>query len=494
MSVRKACALGLLLAVACVPQGVRPSGRPAAVLSTDSRVIISDFSDVAAVAASPWFVFGATAHGLLIYDRVARRFRPPVTALDGYPSVGRVRRAVADPSGNAVWLDLGTALGYVRYDVDGRMFTPGLPTFGQGDRPLTVEAALASAPLADAMRAAILTDRRLRTHDFTAAAATPDRPEIFFGTNGLGLVRVDKQTGEWEVLTYGLLAPGVGALTPTPDGIWAAANARPGRDVRRGLTWVARDLSATRVSEGAGAALGFTFLNARRLISAGDALWLATEQGVFRIEPATLRAHVWDMPDATCLAATSRGVWVGTLRGLSLISGVAESAQDIGPRGVAVTSLLAVGDTVWVGTTAGLGQVLPGTDVLATVPGLAERPSLRVTVYAIGRLQDTMVIATERELVWRDPSTAGGAGGAGGAGEIWNTTPLPLSLGVPTAFAVHDDALWIGGTRGLAQVDIGSALFQVHAVPFEVPAAVRDLAGDRDYLWAATDSGLMRIQ
>ncbi len=488
MTVRTACALGIFLAVACVQQAVRPSGRVAVLLSTDNRVIISDFSDVAAVAASPWFVFGATAHGLLIYDRVSRRFRPPVTALDGYPSGGRVRRAVADPSGNAVWLDLGAALGYVRYDVDGRLFMPGSPTFGPGDQTLSVEAALASAPLADAMRAAILTDRRLRTHEFTAAAATPDRPEIFFGTNGLGLVRVDKQTGEWEVLTYGLLAPGVGAVTPAPDGIWAAANARPGRDVRRGLTWVARDLAATRASEGAGAAaaaLGFTFLNARRLISTGDALWLATEQGVFRIQPATLRAHVWDIPDATCLAATSRGVWVGTLRGLSLISGVAEPAQDVGPRGVAVTSLLAVGDTLWVGTTAGLGQVLPGTDVLATVPGLAERPSLRVTVYAIGRLEDTMVMATERELVWRDPSTAAGT---------WNTTPLPLSLGVPTAFAVHDEALWIGGTRGLAQVDIGSALFQVHGVPFEVPAAVRDLAGDRDYLWAATDSGLMRIQ
>src|SRR5882757_403784 len=124
MSVRKVCALGVSLAVACVPQAVRPSGRVAVLLSTDNRVIISDFSEVAAVAASPWFVFGATAHGLLIYDRMSRRFRPPVTALDRYPAMGQVRRALADPSGNAVWLDLGTALGYVRYDMDGRMFTP----------------------------------------------------------------------------------------------------------------------------------------------------------------------------------------------------------------------------------------------------------------------------------------------------------------------------------------------------------------------------------
>jgi len=31
-------------------------------------------------------------------------------------------------------------------------------------------------------------------------------------------------------------------------------------------------------------------------------------------------------------------------------------------------------------------------------------------------------------------------------------------------------------------------------VPFEIPAPVRDLAADREYLWAATDSGLVRIQ
>jgi len=469
-----------LLILACATGAVRPSGRPTVFLGPDNRVLISDFTEVEAVAATPWLVFAATTHGLLIYDRVSRRFRPPVTSLDGYPA-GRVRRAIADPSGYAVWLDLGTVLGYVRYDVDGRIWTPGSLPSGHVDELLTVERALAAAPLADAMRAAILTDKRLRTHQFTAAAATPDRPEIFFGTNGLGLVRVDKQTGEWEVLTYGLLAPGVGAVAPAPDGIWAAANARPGIE-RRGLTWVASDLSATRSSEGAGAALGFSFLNSRRLINSGNQLWLATEQGVLSIDPATFRARLWDFPDATCLAGTSRGVWVGTTRGLSFIT-AADNVEDYGPRGLAITSLLAVGDTLWVGSNAGLGQVLPGANAVSTPAELADRPSLRVTVYALGRLQDTILMATERDLLWRDPST-----------RAWTAIPLPLSLGIPTAFAGYNGDLWIGGTRGLAQADIAGALIQVHAVPFEVPAPVRDLAADRDFLWAATDSGLMRIR
>ena len=92
-------------------------------------------------------------------------------------------------------------------------------------------------------------------------------------------------------------------------------------------------------------------------------------------------------------------------------------------------------------------------------------------------------MATERELWWRDPAT-----------RAWAAIPLPVALGLPTALAVHDDALWIGGLRGLAQVDLAAGLVQVHPVPFDIPAAVRDLAGDRDFLWAATDSGLVRIR
>lgn len=467
----------LLLACAASRLG---NVQPIRVWSPENRVLISDFSYVEAVAATPWLVFAATTHGLLIYDRTARRFRSPVTVLEGYPT-GRVRRAFADPAGNAVWLDLGTALGYVRYDVDGRIWTPGSLPSARIDQPLSVEAALASAPIADALRAAMLTDARLRTHQFTAAAATPERPEIFFGTSGIGLVRVDKQTGDWEVLTYGLIAPGVGAVASVPNGIWAATSARRAAP-RRGLTWVASDLSSTRSAEGGRAALGFSFLDARRLVAAGKFLWLATEQGVLRIDSSTFASRLWDLPDVTALAPTRHGMWVGTTRGLSLIA-ADERALEIGPSGVTITSLLADGDTLWVGTNAGVGQVLPGANAITTPGELADRSSLRVTVYALGRLQDTIVLATARELLWRNPAT-----------RVWTAVPLPLTLGTPTAIADHDGALWVGGTRGLAQADISRGSAHVYAVPFDVPASVRDLASDRDFLWAATDSGLMRIR
>ena len=444
--------------------------------------MISDFSDVTAVAASAWSVYAATTHGLLIYDRLSRRFRTPVTTIDGYPTTP-VRRAIADPTADAVWLDLGSGVGYVRYDVGGRAWTPGTPSSTAGT--LSVEAALAAAPLVNDLRALILTDRRLRTRQFTAAAATPERPEIFFGTNGLGMVRVDKQTGEWEVLSYGLVAPGVGAVAAVPNGVWTATTAAAGRVQRRGLSWVARDLSATSSTEGGRAALGFSFLYARALLADGADLWLASEQGVLRIDSTGFQSRLWDLVDATSLAASPRGIWAGTRHGLSLIT-ADERVTDIAPNGIAITSLLATRDTLWVGTSLGLAQVLPGATALTTPAELSDHPSLRVTVYAIGNLQDTIVMTTERELFWRDPVT-----------QAWTGVPLPPALGLPTALAAGADGeLWIGGTRGLAQAEIRRGLMHVHSVPFEIPAAVRDLAADRGggYIWAATDSGLVRIQ
>ena len=88
----------------------------------DERVLISDFSVVTAVAASPWLIYAATPHGLAIYDRRSHQWQPPVTGLDGYPPA-RARVALADPVGNAVWL--GTDIGWSRYDFDLHEWTQG---------------------------------------------------------------------------------------------------------------------------------------------------------------------------------------------------------------------------------------------------------------------------------------------------------------------------------------------------------------------------------
>jgi ligand-binding sensor domain-containing protein len=68
------------------------------------------------------------------------------------------------------------------------------------------------------------------------------------------------------------------------------------------------------------------------------------------------------------------------------------------------------------------------------------------------------------------------------------------AIGASTALAADPDGgVWIGGTRGLAHADLGRAHLRALTVPLDLPAAVRDLAADGDYLWVATDSGLVRL-
>jgi len=62
-----------------------------------------------------------------------------------------------------------------------------------------------------------------------------------------------------------------------------------------------------------------------------------------------------------------------------------------------------------------------------------------------------------------------------------------------TLAADPDGGVWVGGTQGLAHADLGRAHVRTLTVPVDLPAAVRDLLADGDYLWAATDSGLVRF-
>ena len=490
---------------------------------SEDRALISDFSAVEAVAASPFSVFAATTHGLTIYDRQARSWRLPVTSLDGYPAAP-VRVALADGVADAVWL--GTTAGWARYDATVRTWEQGvvpggvaslmldardqasgifvlgasgwgflprgalfpvqdrpLPPPGQRVTPLDPRTALAQAPFAEALRALILTDPRLSSYRFTAAARSPDRSELFLGSDGAGLVRVDPATGQWDRLAFGLLAARAGAVAVAPGGVWVASAGRVGE--RRGLTWVARDLSADTTIEGTGT-LGFPCVEGRRLIARGRSLWLACERGVVRIDAlgSSVRLFVVDAP--TALAPASDGVWVGSGRGLFVVSDEGSVVRIWSDT--PVLSLVAVRESVWVGTVGGLGLLAPGENSVAVPPDVAAQPALRAPIVALTLLEDTLVAVTPEQLGWRDPASG-----------RWTVLRTRAELGRVTALApdvpspAGGGGIWIAGTNGLGFWDIGRATFRTLTVPLDVPAPVRDVAVDALYVWVATDSGLVRF-
>lgn len=491
----------------------------------EERVLISDFSQVRAIAASASLVFAATTHGLTIYDRMVHRWRLPVTTLDGYPRA-LVRVALADPVSDAVWL--GTDDGWAYYDVELRQWErgpaaggvsglvldardpaggvflasatgwaflprgalttitgPPLPPPGRRIAPLSPEAALNLAPAADAMRAFILTDQRLRSYAFTCAARTPDRTDLFFGTSGMGVVRVDATTGQWESLRFGLLARGAGSVWEDKDGVWVATLARAGE--RRGLTWLAPDLTADSVMETSGTTpLGCA--DGRRLVAGGSFLWLACERGLLRISEGG-GVRLFDVgrglpsDQVVALAPAPDGVWAGTARGLARVTRD-DLAHPTGGVERPVLSLLAAGDSLWVGTTDGLALLLPGADELGVTEDVAREPALHDAIVALARVRDRLVAVTPEQFAWRDPASGD-----------WSLVHARSDLGAIAALVGDPDGagVWIGGTTGLAFWDLARGTFHVLYPPLDLPAGVRDLAVDQDYVWVATDRGLVRL-
>jgi ligand-binding sensor domain-containing protein len=511
--VKKAMLLAALLAV----QSSR--WRP------DERALVSDFSFVSAVAASPFTVYAATTHGLLMYDRRTQRWQLPVTTLDGYPS-DYVRVALADAVDDAVWL--GTAQGWAHYDANIRRWDSGvvpggvtdlmldardpasgiflksfggwsflprgglIPEPGQPLPPaarqvtaLSPDQALAKAPIADAMRALILTDPRLRSFHYTSAALSPDKTDLYFGTDGFGVVRVDPITGQWTNLEFGLLTPRAGAVAAGRGGVFVATNAGVG--TRRGITWLSQDLAQTRRLEG-GVTPGMDFFQGRRMLVAGDALWLATDQGLWKVDPNGGRGRRFNALDGLpsdnvlALAPAPDGVWVGTDRGLAVIT-AGDKIVRVGSFNGAVLSLLAIRETLYVGSTVGLGVLPPGVNEPGVPPELASQPSLKTAVLALARVRDTIVMATADHLAWRSPVTG-----------QWTVVSGRGELGQIAAMAGGDDGVWIAGSAGVAFWEVARGRFDVLRVPYDVPAAARDLALDPKYLWIATDSGVVRFE
>jgi len=516
----RAAAMGAGLAAALLTAHP-PSTLAAQRWRPEDRVLVTEFSFVTAVAASPYFVYAATPRGLLIYDRAARLWRPPITWLDGLPRT-RMWVALADAVNDAVWF--GTAEGWARYDAQLRVWERGFVSGGvralafdardlasgvfvrggtgwaflprgapvpvpgappppaQRIESLDPGTALERAPMVDAMRALILTDARLRSHAFTSAAATLDRSDIFFGTSGMGVVRVDGMTGEWEALAYGLPAPAAGALAAGAGGVWVAALARPGE--RAGVAWVSADATVVRPIERAGA-VAPPFLEGRRLLARDRTLWLATERGVMRVDPRSgesLRSGAGSPDDdARALAPGPGGVWVGTARGLVFVSADG-AAERVGTFAEPVLSLVAARDTLWVGSAAGLGVLGPESDRPAVPPEIAATPALRDPIVALARSADTLVAATADQLAWRDPG--------GGA---WTVVRPLADVGRLTALAGDEGGVWVGGTQGLGFWHIARGTFHALRVPLDLPAAVRDVVVAAPWLWVATDSGLVRF-
>lgn len=487
----------------------------------DERVVLADYSRVRALAATPFHLYIATTGGLADWDRTARRFDPPSSPLDGYPTA-QVRAALAAPDGS-LWL--ATEQGWARYEPTLRRWAggvipggvrdlamdprnpqagiylrssrewlylpsgsslplPGLEPPPDARRPLSVEQAMRAEPAVDAMQSLLLGDETLRRYSVTAAARTSDRNELFLGTDGGGAIVIDLDMLRAERLVFGLPGSSVAALAPGRGAVWALLDQRGGF-ARRGFATVGEELQSVRWYEGRG---GLPFARGRAVVAHGRHVWAATDGGLLRLDPATGDVRVLGeangLPsgDVRALASSPFGVVVGTRRGLAVMADVEREARALGTTGGdAVLALLPWGDTVWVGLERGLGFVSSdGAEVLVP-PGARDLPRLRAPVRALAAIGDTVVAATASDLFWRDPATG-----------AWQPARL-VPLGTVVGLAGDDRGLWVIGENDVAHGSLAGEWWSRLAAPGDLPARPTSVVAGERWVWVGTERGLVRF-
>jgi ligand-binding sensor domain-containing protein len=173
---------------------------------------------------------------------------------------------------------------------------------------------------------------------------------------------------------------------------------------------------------------------------------------------------------------------VGTAHGAAWLNDSLR-VERIAPRySDAVYSVFPSGDTVWAGTPAGLLLALPDGQNLVRPAELAS-PSMQAGVVDLAPLADTLVALTQDQLLWRNPRS-----------RQWTLGPnLSGLLGRLRRFVADGEGFWVAGDRG-----VGFARLTTPPVRSlregDLPGVANDLAVDEDYLWVATDGGLVRFR
>ncbi|MFN2397473.1 MAG: hypothetical protein ABR543_02335 [Gemmatimonadaceae bacterium] len=504
----------------------------------DDRVLLTQFNYVTGVAVSRRMVFVATEQGLGLLDRQFGNWLSPVTEADGYRS-GHVSAVAADPVEDAVWVATPGSLLYYRSFVNSatNAIVPGVidlimfdrrdPSIGAYVRssgtwliasrsgsvsqvspellpppsarefPSTIQRVYAEFPQLETFSGLLTRDGDMQTWPVSAAARTPDVSEVWLGTRGNGVYKVDPLFNVANHFPFGLLEEGAGALAPAADGMWIGGLGR-GIVRRSGLTFASTDLQRWRWLEGP-LARPLTGARVYDLSVRGSSAWMATDRGVARMDTRNDNAFVmWNMAsglpsdDARALAVTEVGAWVGTSRGLVFVTDTGN--QRAARRGVvsrtvaegtAVRSLLLTGDTLWIGSDAGL-LLLRAADSAPRRPAAAAIESrLTRPVRALARA-DSMVVVTTDNDIFRF-STNSGQLAARDA-----TLDVGVVRGV-TALAADAQTIWVAGLAGILVISRASGVSRFFGNT-EIGGEAYDLQLDPDFAWIATSGGVLRLR
>jgi hypothetical protein len=508
----------------------------------EEAVLVGSFGEVHALSGGRRMLFAASSDGLAIFDRLAGRWLAPLGPREGYPAT-TLTTVSADPELDAVWMGgLGEVVFFhPGFDQLSRAIVPGrvdrivfdrdAPAAGAyvasggvwtrispggsafpvrfEDVPPT-ERQWRSADLDDLVRqhptlrsfAGLLTrDQSLRSWQLTAGTTLGDRSDLWLGTLGGGLYRVDPLFNRAEHVPYGLFERGASALALAANGVLIGSEARDARGTG-GVTTADRELQRWAWLRGSSDG-SMSGARVNDILVRDGVLWIATSLGVARLEIGTAvdaggaagsagrgAGWRWAMRGldrrAAALAPSPRGVWAGTDLGVIelRVDGPEPAGTPLG--GSAVAALVRSGDSLWVGTSAGLTVAHTANGAALQRPVLSGSSSvLDRRVRALALADSVLVVATDDAVSLVDLRA-----------RAVRTLPAgvdPRIVAPINVVAIDAEAIWIGGERGLLVVDrtSGGGRVIVEAVA-GVP--INDVVLDASLVWLATPAGVLRLR
>lgn len=516
--------LGILALAACA--GGATSEERASPLSggrRDELITIGAHTEIAHVAVGERLVFAATQSGVIIYDALFRAWLPPFAGEEQFrvPAIA----LAADPTEDAVWIGTAGRMTYYRPRLDYAVSAalPGTPEeiffdrrdLGAGayvrvgsryvriprgnvgiSTPVSAvpppEQQLRSPTARDVFREypSLETYLPLLTRgddleQWPASAATlaPGRSEVWLGTRGNGLLRVDPTFNRAEHLPFGLLEPSVGALALAADGVWSSGLGGPGE--RGGLVFASSDLQHWRWLDGP-PSRPFVGARVNALAIREQMAWVGTSRGLLRMElDDENRIARWDAGDGlpsdvvTSVAVAAAGTWVGTTEGLALVE---RTARAVGPR-LAVRDLMLWADTLWIASDAGLlALTLPDSNPHRISVGDAR---LTRAVTAVARADSVLAVASDGELIEVDL----------GARQVLPPRAASFSaLRRVARIRMDAQTIWLVGDGGALVIHRASGRSALLAAGLAFPPGGSDVALARDAAWVGTRDGLVRIR
>ncbi len=512
----------LLAALLLAPRAAPAQSRD---WTPDDRAVLGDFTRIIAVGTGLDRVVAVTPTSLALYDPVSKRWQGPYTPrdpgalrsvfaavvdqLDGGvwlirpdgwlhfdPGIGfweqgsvagRVQEVALDEAAPAGGLFLKTSTGWVTAMRGGVAVPSAAPK--RPARVPTPNDAFRDNPAIQASVASLTFLGRLGVVGYTAAARAQGflGRGWYLGTNGAGLVYFAEGAGMPESVPFGMPGDAVDAVFASPGGVWAATERTALADPS--LTYVGSGFDNFRWFQGPRAS-GLPFQQARRIVGAGSALWVATDVGVVRVDQRNEDVQRFDasagIPDPRVLdLSTYRGrIAAATAHGVAIWSdstGFVRAAPDFADASLAV---LLTADTLWVGTALGLFVSVPGEGNLGRPPALLDSPSFDERVLDLAWRGDTLVALLPNRLLWRDPAT----------GRYTLGPMLGNGLGRLHTMVNARPGLYIAGERGVGLAKLATPLLRSYVTPGDLPGQVTDIAVDDDFVWIATLKGLVRLR